>query len=443
MSSHVVTYAVGGLALCSVVYLTTLLGAAWPVSLAIALSVFSSHWDRLGIPIGIDRLLLAIGLAAVVLRLGRERTRPALRLGGTHLVLLAAAGFALCSALWAGSINDHVGKFRLLDAFGLLPYVAFALAPVIFRTDRDRRILLGVLVVCGGYLGLTTLAEASGLHQLVFPKYILDPHYGIHANRARGPFVEAVANGLALFMCAVASAIAAGALRSPRSRTAAKLVALLCLAAIPVTYTRAVWIGAIAGTLVALACTPDLRRWLLPTLATGAAAVWIAIFVVPGLGAKLDSRYHEQGPIYVRENTNAAALALVRTNPLVGVGWNEYVPRSVDAFRSVGDVPPLKGLYEPVHNVFLSRAAELGLLGGGLWLLALLVGVGQSALRRAPPALRRWRTGLIAIATAWVCTGLLGPLDYAFPTLLLWVWAGIVASPVMSARRAPTAAPAS
>lgn len=443
MSVHVVTYAAGGLALVAAVYLTTLVGAVWPVSIGLATSIFSSHWDRLGVPLGFDRLLLAIGLGAALLRLGVNRTRPRLRLGGTHLVLLAAAGFAFLSALWGGALHEHVGKFRLLDAFGVLPYVAFALAPAIFRTEHERRILLGVLVVCGAYLGLTTLFEASGLHQLVVPRYILDSTYGIHSNRARGPFVEAVGNGLSLFMSATVALVATRMFRSLRAQRFALGVAVLCLAGIPLTYTRAVWIGAVAGMVAALGLTPGLRRWLLPSLVTMAAALWIAILVIPGLGAKFDHRYHDQGPVDVRQNTNAAAIRLIEKHPIVGVGWNHYIFYSFDEFRLVGDVSPLTGLGKTVHNVFLSRVVELGIIGAGLWFLALLVGVGRAALSRPPPGMYWWRAGLIALAGAWALTGLFGPLDYTFPTQLLWVWAGIVSFPVSRPSRVPTALPAS
>ena len=57
-------------------------------------------------------------------------------------------------------------------------------------------------------------SRRSRLDALVFPKYILDPNYGIHVARGRGPFVDAVANGLALYTCSVMCAIAVASWRS-------------------------------------------------------------------------------------------------------------------------------------------------------------------------------------------------------------------------------------
>ena len=89
-----------------------------------------------------------------------------------------------------------------------MPFLLFLTAPLAFRTQRQRQVLLVTFVTLGAYLGLTVVFETVKLDALVFPKYILDPHYGIHAGRGRGPFVEAVTNGLALFTCSVVCAIA-------------------------------------------------------------------------------------------------------------------------------------------------------------------------------------------------------------------------------------------
>ena len=54
---------------------------------------------------------------------------------------------------------------------------------MIYTTERKRQMLLTALVVLGAYLGLTALFEMAGPHALVWPKYIMDPNYGIHFGR--------------------------------------------------------------------------------------------------------------------------------------------------------------------------------------------------------------------------------------------------------------------
>src|SRR4051794_3845452 len=425
---HALVALVALAALGAAAYLVCVVEAAWPLSAGIALSVFSGRWSHLGVPVGLDRILIALGVAALVLRIGPNRDRPPIRLGLTHLVLVAASAFAICSAIWSDTITTNVGGFRLIDSFGLAPFVLFAVAPAAFATEGQRRILLGTLVVLGVYLGGTALAEATRANVLVVPKYILDPQFGIHADRARGPFVEAVGNGLGLFFCAVASVLAARTWTAPRLRALAWAAAALCVAGIPVTYTRSVWIGAVAAVAVTAIVTARLRPWLVPALGAVAVALGIAVLALPSFGHKLDRRYHEQGPVYVRENTNRAALNIIAANPVAGAGWNRFVPASIDEFRIVGDAPPSAGVGEPAHNVYLSRGAELGLLGGGLWALGLVLGLGGAVVRPVRAALRDWRAAYIALLTCWAVVGLLAPLDYTFPTLLVWVWAGLLAA---------------
>jgi O-antigen ligase len=79
-----------------------------------------------------------------------------------------------------------------------------------------------------------------------------------------------------------------------------------------------------------------------------------------------------------------------------------------------------------VHNLYLAHAAELGLVGGGLWVLALLMAIGTALRRRGPPGLGPWRLGLIAVAVSWMVAAATNPQTFLFPTLLLWVWAGVV-----------------
>ena len=71
---------------------------------------------------------------------------------------------------------------------------------------------------------LETRGPASAL---VFPRYIVDPSVGLHFGRARGPFVEAAANGLAMCICAVAAALLALAAPGAGARLPA-LVIVLC-----------------------------------------------------------------------------------------------------------------------------------------------------------------------------------------------------------------------
>src|SRR3712207_5287361 len=166
---------------------------AWLLAGRLCLSIFSSHWSDMGVPVPVDRLVILAGCALVLWRLWLERRTPGLptiRLEPVHLLLAAAFTWALGSAIWAENLGDRLSNFALLDSFGLVPFLLFVLGPVAFYWSRQRRIFTGLLIVTGAYLGVTGLLETIGLEALVFPRYINDPSIGLHFGRARGPLVS-------------------------------------------------------------------------------------------------------------------------------------------------------------------------------------------------------------------------------------------------------------
>jgi putative inorganic carbon (hco3(-)) transporter len=410
-------------------------------SIALLLAPFSGNWEELGVPgsVAPDRLVLAGAVLAVVVRAPGARDRGAFRPEPVHLALGLAAAWAVGSALVAGTLFQRESFFGLLESYGVLPYAAFALAPLVFRTERERSVLLRALVLLGAYLGLTALLETIGLRALVFPRYISDPNYGIQNTswgRARGPFTEAVTNGLALYACAVASVVAYAMWKGRAARSYAAAVAGICALGALFTLQRAVWVGAGLATLVTLLGLPRLRRFLVPAVAAGICSVGAALAFIPGLESKVIGRSHDRAPIYDRQNLNAAALDAIQQDPLTGIGWNRFLTHSVDFLQQAPDRPLIQTAtvsqvlkvdiaHQPVHNVFLQYGAELGLVGLTLWLLALAFGVGGALLTRPPPSLAHWRAGLLAITIAVLFMAATVP-PANFPMLILWLWAGVV-----------------
>jgi putative inorganic carbon (hco3(-)) transporter len=413
---------------------------AWLLSAGIALSVFSGNTAQLGLPIGPERLLVAGGLLAVVLR---AEVRPhhnghgaqgLPRLTFTHWVLLAASAWAVVSALSVGTLTQSAGLFGLLDRFGLVGFAAYYAAPVVFRTRRQRSLLLGCLVVVGGYLGLTAVFEYTGLRALVFPGYINDPGVGIHFGRARGPFVEAVADGMGMFIGATAAAVGLSQWREWRVRLACWAVIGVCGAGMLLTLTRSIWLSGAVGAVLGMLAMPGLRRWVAPAVAVGAVLVVAALFAAPGLHQRVESRSQDDASVWVRQNTNRAALAMIEQRPVTGFGWQRFRTESPPYFTQAQRYP-MNGVGEGVHNVFLSHASELGLPGAFLWLCGFVLAIGGAIVRRVGAELTPWRAGLVAIAAQWLVVANLTPLPWSFPTLVLWTWAGIVAGAAAARRR--------
>lgn len=408
------------------------------ISLGLGLTIFSSHWHTMHLPLPFDRLVLGAGIVSLLVRERITGGRDALRTRPVDWLLMVAAIYAVCSAILAGTIGQSQARYALLDRYSLLGFVLFFVAPKAFREERDRAVLLRTLVIVGAYLGVTAFMEKAGLRGLVLPRYIADPSVGIHFGRARGPFAEAAANGLALFGCGVAAAMAVVRWKSRRARRFALAVVLLCGLGVFLTETRSAWIAAVAGGTIALLAARETRRYAIPAAAAVVLGVTVAMAVLPGLGASVHKRTHDQLPVWDRKNSNAASMRMIAAKPLFGFGWGSFATASFNYYRQAPDYP--LSLIRAEHNVFLGNAVELGLLGAGLWLIACLLAIGTPIVRRGPPALRDWRIGLMAVVVSYVVVGMTTPLGYPFSALLVWTWAGVVwgeRSLVRSARPVP------
>jgi len=427
----VLVLALTALVVAAAAYLGSFVPTAGWFALTLASLVFSGNSAALGLPVSPDRPLFAIALASLVLDLRAGRVPHRIHPRPVHLALAAAVVYGVLSALAAGTLTTQPGLFGLLDRYGVVPFAEFVLAPLVFFSRRSRSLLLAVLVAVGAYLGVTALLEGVGLGRLAWPGYIADPAVGLHYGRARGPFVEAVADGLALFECAVACAVAVVTWRARAARVAAAAVGGLCLVGTVFTLTRAVWLASAAVVLVTVAIVPALRRFLVPLAALGTAAVLGVFLLVPGLSGQASERAAEQLPVWDRLNANATAVRILADRPLTGIGWQGFPAAAHEYVRQAPDYPVTATGIE-VHNVFLSRAVELGLPGVTVWVVALGAAIGGALVRRGPPELLPWRVGLFAVALHWVIVANFGPLPYAFPNSLLWLWAGIVAAPFTS-----------
>jgi putative inorganic carbon (HCO3(-)) transporter len=396
----------------------------WCFVFALPLAVFSGSWKLLGVPIGPDRILFGAGVVLLLLDPEAMRGR---RLRPLHVIVLAMVVWTVVSAAASGTLDTSYGLFALLDRL-VLPFLLMLLAPMIFRTSQRRDLLLRVLVVLGLYLGATALFEqlAPGL---VLPRYIVDPSVGIQFGRARGPFVESVADGLVIVTCGFASMLAIQ--RFDRLwRLLAWAAVLLCAVGALLTLTRAIWVGAVLGLLAAGLAGRQWRRSLPLVIVALALGVGLLLAISPALRDAAFERAGNERSVLDRQNVNAAGLRAAEQHPLTGVGWGKWVDVGQTYVRQA-DSYPLTNTDIEVHNVPLARAAELGLPGAALWLAVVIAGPGLGAMRRARGDLEGWRLVLIGAGTCWFVACMLGPVPYALPNQLVFMLAGIALGPYL------------
>ena len=395
----------------------------------LALEVFSANWNDMHVPFPLDRLFLLAGLVYMVMGGRRYMSDRVIELRLVHLVLLAVTTVAVLSAISAHTLTSHTGFYALLDRLGIVPFVVFTLAPLLFGDERRRKMLLATLVIVGGYLSLTAIMEVSGLLRIVEPAYIRNPHLGIHFGRARGPFLESGADGLAMISCAVAAAIGSTMWARNWARWASRAVVLTCGVGTLMTLTRSIWISAALSTLVFALAHPGTRRWT-PLVIVAAAVVVAGLLAVPSIHDKALSRAKTASSVWDRENTDWAAVRAAESHPLTGIGWDTFTTKGPAYIREANY--PVTGAGLEVHNVVLSHAAEIGLPGSILWLWALLLAVGGAIFRRGPPEFLPWRIGMACIAIPFLVVANTSPLSEPFPNLLLWMWAGIAGAGYLS-----------
>jgi O-antigen ligase len=370
----------------------------------------------------IDRVAFGLLAISVVGGLLVRQERPFV-----HRVswpMLAISAIALASV--AGRSFDHE-TWSLLASKFLVPFALFHFAAIVFREDRDqKRFELFALVILG-YLSFTAIAFLTGAQFLIFPRFILDESLGSHVDRARGPLLQAVANGVSLNILGL---LAAHTYLRGRSRNLWMVLLLLSLPiAILATMTRTVWLT-FAGTAMALILMSQNRRWrawagLIAVVAIIAGSVCLSIS--HELCGALTDRMEEQGPVDFRKAVYAGGWEMFWEHPFVGWGFHRMpaeLPKYVSAYEE-------KILYP--HNTYLELLVEHGVLGLAVyvWLMWELLRLRRGGAEGGDKSgflncgfRRMWPLILIVY---WVNAALV-VMSYQFVNGLLFTLAGMLAS---------------
>jgi putative inorganic carbon (hco3(-)) transporter len=266
----------------------------------------------------------------------------------------------------------------LLAAKFIVPFGLFHLAAVVFVEERRlRQFELFALVVLA-YLCFTSIAFLVGAKSLIFPRFILDESLGYHADRARGPLLQAVANGVSLNLLGVV------ALHSFLRGRIRGLKAAVLLASLPIailaTMTRAVWLSfAVSiGILIFRTRNRGLRRICAAMSIVGIVGLLVALSIDDQRRALTD-RLRESGPLDFRQAVYAGGWQMFLEKPLAGWGVNQMpseLARHVSGYKE-------RELYP--HNTYLELLVEHGIVGLGLyaWLMWEIFRLGRSLVPRA------------------------------------------------------------
>ena len=319
--------------------------------------------------------------------------------GAPVLLFLGYAGLTLLyvAAVDPGRLSvSSVSWLRLLETASI-----GWLAATFVRTPRDVRVVLGALAAAGAVgvvlalVGGAALADAGPL--------------GLRGGGILNPNELGLVSGLMLLF-AVFGALGP----SPLHRVPLGLVGAVGL-------VQSQSVGSLVGTSIALALglafmVAPPRRVVAGRALRGAVAIGLAVALAYGLTALIrpenlpTSSNLDQSSIGARTVLAAAGLELVERNPVIGVGWRRSEAPAVIGEPALNAelrarFPGTRSEYFPdvspasVHNAYVQVAADLGLVGLGVFLFMLCsIGRGISRILKRVPAAAPERIQLWAMA---------------------------------------------
>lgn len=374
-----------------------------------------------------DRVAFAVLVFVVLLRVCVLR-KPIMIGGPVTWPMLGLVILAMCGVL-AQPYDAEI--WSMFAAKWFVPFTFFLLAGYVFHDAPSLRqfeiFCLGVL----GYLSLIAIFFLIGAKEFIFPRYILDEGFGIHADRARGPFLQAVANGVALILLGLV------ALDSFRRRRLRGMLAFLFLVGWPLaiasTRTRAVWLS-FAGSILALfffTRSRRLRRGCLAIVLAG--VVGLVAFASIGDGHRsLSERLTESSPVKFRIAVYEAGWEMFLQKPLNG--WSTKAMQAELSNR----ISEFRQEEYYFHNTYLEILVQYGLIGLALylWVVVDLFRIGRKPRNPAVTDVtddgnfldRQFRALWPLILMVYVVNSLFVVMNYQFVNGLLFALAGMLAA---------------
>ncbi len=372
----------------------------------------------------LDRIAL-FALIFVVLLRTLALQQPLRIAGPVTLPMLGLLSLAFCSVLVEPYAPEN---WSLFAAKWLVPFVLYHLAGLVFTDATSIRRFEMFMIAVLAYLSVTAIFFLIDARSLIYPRFILDESIGMHADRARGPFLQAVANGVTLNLLGL---VALDSFRRKRLRGTLALMFMLALPlAILATKTRAVWASFAASVL------------LLPLLSSSGrvrrACFCVLIFSTVGIGSfslmdntntSFTQRLQERGPVEFRMGMYVAGWEMFLEKPIAGWSANSIQP---ELARRISNFHPPFFLF---HNTYLEIVVRHGLLGLALyvWVIIDLFRLGRLRRRSAPlendnfldAEFRKIWPFLLAV---YLFNASFVVMGYQFVNGLLFTIAGILAS---------------
>ncbi|MDA8017029.1 MAG: O-antigen ligase family protein [Thermoanaerobaculia bacterium] len=292
---------------------------------------------------------------------------------------------------YVGSIASSLDPLHSLDELrDILTFGTLFLAPVlVYDAVRAR-------LICNGLVGLGIVVSAVGLAQFYFTDY------GELHRRIVGPFshVQTYSGILLILLLVTVARLTRDGRRSLWLWPALALLIWTLL----LTLTRGAWVAAVLA-LAGFGLVRAGRRF--PAYAL-VAAILLAIMVA---SAPRQAAERVSSIVDLQDSSNydrlcmaEAALFMVQESPLFGIG-----PEMVEDRYPIYRHPTAPRVQIPhLHNTYLQRAAEQGLLGLGayFWLTLAALYLAWNGYRRAGPETSDLHLAALLVVVGFSIAGL-------------------------------------
>jgi O-antigen ligase len=367
----------------------------------------------------LDRIAFGVLAFVVLMRLFLLRQK----LPWTSSISWPMAGLFLL-ALYAPLTQPfNVQTWSLFAAKFFVPFTLFHLACLVFTNERSVRHFEIFCLLVLAYLTFISIASLLGTTSLIFPKYILDEGLGIHSDRARGPFLQAVANGVTLNVLGL---LALDYWRRGRLRGPLALLLALVPLAVLATMTRAVWLSFSASIMAVLFLTHSVRvKKACAGLVIATAIGTVFALSMAGCRVALEDRLQERSPVEFRVSIYQVGWEMAMDKPWFGWGQNQ-MPEEIA--KRMSDYRPDTYC---AHNTYLEVLVEHGLVGLTLYIW-MIVGLFRLALRPKNPistsnidadSRQLW----IILLGVYLLNASFVVINYQFVNALFFTMAGILA----------------
>jgi O-antigen ligase len=315
--------------------------------------------------------------------------------------------------------------WSLFAAKWLVPFALYHIAGFVFADETALRRLELFALITFAYLLFISVAFLLDARALIFPAFILDPSLGIHADRARGPFLQAVANGVTLNLLGL---VALNSYRRGRLRAVLALVFVIVFPlAILATKTRAVWLSSAACLAWLLVSSRDPRiRRALKSMAVVIAIGALLFFTFANSDTSLSSRLEDQSPLDYRAAVYEAGWQMFLEKPLLGS------PAAQIQSQLASRITDFHVDTYILHNTYLEIAVSHGILGLGfyVWMIFGLfrLGTPQLLLKVQSFPDRHFRYLWPLFVFVFVLNASFVVMNYQFVSGLLFTLAGILAA---------------